>query len=494
MMKRIIYSLIFMLLVITSAYSQTKEKPWTIGGYYGKSEYNGDLGNGFFQYGKAFYGFGSFTLSRYLNSHFNVGITLGYGGHGYFVAKNDPENFGSHRILGDIQVQFNFVKKETAFFRPYLFAGVGFRNLTDPGSTQYVPPTCNEGTDLVGVGGLGLHFKLYKNLGLRYILSFGYTNHDIRDRQPEAGINDLQLDQSIGLVLNLGPKIDTDGDGVADRKDKCPDTPAGALVDATGCIIDRDKDGFADNQDDCPDNAGIAKFKGCPDRDNDGIMDKDDECPDTPGLAEFKGCPDSDKDGVEDRKDECPNLAGLTQFNGCPDTDGDGIIDPKDKCPGEAGPVETEGCPDRDKDGILDKDDKCPDVYGILANKGCPEIKQEVKQIFEKALQGIQFETGKDVIKGASFQILNDVVLVMQENPEYNLSIYGHTDNVGAEDMNMTLSQKRADSVKKYLTDKGVPANRIVEAKGFGESMPVDSNDTAAGRAKNRRVEFKVTF
>jgi len=325
-------------------------------------------------------------------------------------------------------LQFNFVKKGDAFFRPYIFAGVGFRNLSDPGSTQYVPPTCNEGTDLVIPAGLGLEFKIYKNLRLRYIAMFGYTNHDVRDRNNTENGNDYQLDQSIGLTLNIGPKIDTDGDGVADRKDKCPDTPAGALVDELGCIVDRDRDGFADNQDDCP------------------------------------------------------------------DTDGDGIIDPKDKCPGEAGPVETQGCPDRDKDGILDKDDKCPDVFGITENKGCPEIKLETKQIFERALQGIQFETGKDIIRKSSFGILDEVVTVMNENPEYSLSVYGYTDNTGDDEMNMALSLKRADAVKKYLVNKGVPEGRIKEVKGFGETMPVATNDTPEGRTLNRRVEFKVVF
>jgi OmpA-OmpF porin, OOP family len=384
-----------------------------------------------------------------------------------------------------LELQFKFVKNEGAFFKPYLFAGIGVRNMTNY--------NVNEGADLVIPVGLGLDFRLSNVISIRYIGSFGYTNHDTRDWQTDGG-NDLQLEHSLGLTFNFGKMKDTDGDGVTDRKDKCPGTPTGALVDETGCIIDRDKDGIADNLDECPDNAGIAKFNGCPDSDNDGIEDRKDECPDKAGLAQFNGCPDTDKDGIEDRKDECPTVAGLAQFNGCPDTDADGITDAKDKCPAEAGTLATQGCPDRDKDGIMDKEDKCPDVPGIIENKGCPEIKAETKQIFEKALQGIQFETGKDVIRKKSFLILDDVVKVMNENPEYLLSIYGHTDNTGNDDLNMKLSDKRANAVKKYLVDKGVPENRIAEVKGFGETMPVDTNDTAEGRTKNRRVEFKVVF
>lgn len=488
-MKKSIYLLLLATLFALGGYSQTSEKKWNLGVYGGKSVYNGDLGNSFFEVTKAYYGFVGVSLSRYIAPRFNVGIHGSYGAVGYNEYKTFE--YGGQELYGDLQLQFKFVKKDKALFKPYIFAGVGFRNLYESESDL---TSCNEGLDLVIPAGAGIEMRLYQNLSLRYIASFGWTNHDDRDMDDSKSGNDLLLHHNLGLTLNLGPVIDTDGDGVPDRKDKCPDTPLGAQVDEKGCILDRDKDGIADNLDACPDNAGLEKYNGCPDTDGDGIIDKEDECPGKAGLAEFKGCPDTDKDGIEDRKDDCPDVAGLPSFNGCPDTDGDGLIDSKDNCPNEAGPLETQGCPDRDKDGIIDKLDKCPDVFGIPENKGCPEIKQETKQIFEKALQGIQFETGKDVIKANSFRILNDVVIVMMENPEYNLSIYGHTDNVGADDMNLTLSQKRAESVRKYLVDKGIPETRIVEVIGYGETKPVATNDTPEGRAQNRRVEFKVVF
>lgn len=488
-MKKGVYLLLIAALFTLGAYSQTSEKKWNLGVYGGKSVYNGDLGNSFFEVTKAYYGFAAVSLSRYIAPLWNVGIHGSYGAIGYNEYKTFE--YGGQELYGDLQIQLKFTKKDKALFKPYVFAGVGFRNVYESKSSL---TSCNPGLDLVIPAGIGLDLRLYKNLSIRYIASFGWTNNDTRDKTTTKSGNDLLLHHNLGLTLNLGPKIDTDGDGVADRKDKCPDTPLGAVVDEKGCILDRDKDGFADNLDDCPDDAGIAEFRGCPDRDKDGIMDKNDDCPDVAGLASFNGCPDTDGDGIIDSKDECPTVAGLAAFNGCPDTDGDGIIDSKDACPNEAGPVETNGCPDRDKDGIIDKLDKCPDVFGIPENKGCPEIKQETKQVFEKALQGIQFETGKDVIKANSFRILNDVVNIMIENPEYNLSIYGHTDNVGADDMNMTLSQKRAESVRQYLVEKGVPESRIIEVQGFGESKPVATNDTPEGRAQNRRVEFKVVF
>lgn len=489
-MKKTVYLLLVVMLSTLAGLSQTSDKKWNLGAYGGKSEYSGDLGNGFFAISKAYYGFAALSLSRYLSPRFNVAGHGSYGATGFMVFEDYPK-YGAQELYGDLQIQFKFVKRDKAVFKPYIFAGVGFRNLSETSSDI---TTANNGLDLVVPAGLGLDLRLYKNLSLRYIASFGWTNNDGRDKNQTESGNDLLLHHNLGLTVNLGPAIDTDGDGVPDRKDKCPDTPLGSLVDEKGCILDRDKDGIADNVDECPEIAGLAQFNGCPDTDGDGIIDSKDECPSKAGLAEFNGCPDTDKDGIEDRKDDCPEVAGLASLNGCPDADGDGITDAKDECPNDAGPAETNGCPDRDKDGIIDKLDKCPDVPGIAENKGCPEIKQETRQIFEKALQGIQFETGKDVIKSNSFRILNDVVRVMEENPEYSLSIFGHTDNVGADDMNMTLSQKRAESVKRYLLEKGVPESRIVEVKGFGETSPVATNDTADGRAQNRRVEFKVVF
>jgi OmpA-OmpF porin, OOP family len=125
--------------------------------------------------------------------------------------------------------------------------------------------------------------------------------------------------------------------------------------------------------------------------------------------------------------------------------------------------------------------------------KGCPEINDKTKKLFEKALTGIQFETGKSTIKKASYPILDQVVTVMNENPTYNLEILGHTDDQGDDANNMKLSKDRAAAVEKYLEDKGVAAARV-KSEGFGETMPVADNKTSAGRAKNRRVEFKVSF
>lgn len=288
-------------------------------------------------------------------------------------------------------------------------------------------------------------------------------------------------------------RCDADRDRVKDKKDKCPATPAGVKVDEYGCAPDADKDGIADYLDKCPNQNGLAKFNGCPDTDGDGIQDSEDKCPAVAGITAFAGCPDTDGDGIQDSEDKCPVVAGISMFDGCPDTDGDGIQDSEDKCPAVAGSVALKGCPDKDNDGVADFEDKCPNVPGIKANKGCPEVKKETIEIFKQALTGIKFETGKDVIKPVSFVILDKVVKVMNDNPEYQLDINGHTDNVGDDAQNLILSQKRAKAVMKYLNDKGIAANRMA-ATGYGETQPKADNNTPEGRTENRRVEFKVNF
>ena len=202
---------------------------------------------------------------------------------------------------------------------------------------------------------------------------------------------------------------------------------------------------------------------------------------------------DRDKDGVPDKVDRCPDLAGLANLEGCPDRDGDGIADNMDACPDVAGPANFNGCPDSDGDGIADNLDRCPKVKGPASTNGCPEVSEKAKKLFEKALTGIQFESAKSVIKTSSYGILNQVVEVMKENPTYDLEIHGHTDSQGDDAKNMKLSEDRAAAVRTYLENKGISGDRM-KSFGHGETEPVDDNATAAGRAKNRRVEFKVTF
>ncbi|MDR1416626.1 MAG: OmpA family protein [Prevotellaceae bacterium] len=158
------------------------------------------------------------------------------------------------------------------------------------------------------------------------------------------------------------------------------------------------------------------------------------------------------------------------------------------------GKVDAKGCPtDTDGDGIADYEDNCPTIVGVVGNYGCPEIEAAAKQIFEKALTGIQFSLGGESILPTSYEILNQIAEVMSENSDYILIVNGHTDSIGSADDNLLLSEKRANVVKTYLKEKGIQEDRVI-TKGFGDAKPIASNDTEEGRAKNRRVEFIVKF
>ncbi len=237
------------------------------------------------------------------------------------------------------------------------------------------------------------------------------------------------------------------------------------------------------------------KVKPPKDTDGDGVTDAEDACPTVPGQISLNGCPDSDGDGIADKDDKCPTVAGVAKYNGCPvpDTDGDGINDDEDACPTVAGLAKYKGCPipDTDGDGVNDEEDKCPTVAGPASNKGCPEIKQEVKEKLDIAGKAIQFETGKSTIKSSSYKTLDDIVIILEGNKEYSLSIDGHTDNTGKADKNLQLSKDRAQAVKDYFISKGISASRLT-SEGYGQEKPIADNKTADGRTKNRRVELKL--
>jgi type IX secretion system PorP/SprF family membrane protein len=233
------------------------------------------------------------------------------------------------------------------------------------------------------------------------------------------------------------------------------------------------------------------------DSDGDGISDQDDLCPDVKGLKENKGCPDSDGDGIFDDLDECKNVKGPKENKGCPwaDSDNDGLTDNKDECPTISGPVENKGCPygDTDGDGVNDNADECPKTAGPTENKGCPVIEKKDQEVVDMAVQNLEFESSKAVIRETSKPSLNTFADKLKQKANWNLVLDGHTDNLGDEDANLLLSKNRVEAVKSYLISKGISENRI-KVNYFGETKPIADNNTSEGRQKNRRVEFKIVF
>ena len=361
----------------------------------------------------------------------------------------------------------------------------------------------------------------YKSKGFNVALGFSIvwgTNKKDKDSDKDGIFDKLDVCPNTPtniMVDKLGCPLDSDGDGVPDYLDNCPNTPSAAygLIDTLGCPLDTDSDGVYDYLDLCPNTVpearGYVDEHGCTlDTDGDGVPDYMDDCPNTPvearGFINERGCElDTDSDGVYDYLDECPNTPlgarGFVDEKGCElDSDGDSVPDWRDKCPNtpvEArGYVDSVGCElDTDGDGVPDYLDECPTVPGLEYNRGCPEVKKEIRNLLKKAMQGIQFETGKAVIKPVSFPLLNQIAQQFIENKNFIIEVQGHTDNVGKEDYNLKLSDARANSVMNYLVKQGVPQERI-SAKGYGLTVPIADNKTKAGRAKNRRVEFDITF
>jgi len=292
---------------------------------------------------------------------------------------------------------------------------------------------------------------------------------------------------------------DRDGDHVSDKKDLCPDVAG--VWEFHGCPDpDKDHDGIPDSVDKCPDVPGSPTAHGCPDGDLDSVADLVDRCPLEAGPVALHGCPDRDGDGIADIDDVCPDKPGLAKYNGCPDTDGDGIPDNLDKCPLQKGLEVFHGCPDTDGDGVPDNEDGCPTVAGPVSNHGCPieekkaeapVITAQVKKRLAFAATAIQFTTGQAVIKKASYKIMNEVVAILKEYKDYDMTIDGHTDNVGKPAKNLALSKDRAEAVKNYFVSQGISSDRLI-THGYGDTKPLVSNKTAKGKAKNRRVAMDL--
>jgi OOP family OmpA-OmpF porin len=249
------------------------------------------------------------------------------------------------------------------------------------------------------------------------------------------------------------------------------------------------------------------------DRDGDGILDPNDQCPDDPedfdGYQDEEGCPedqDADGDGLSDDVDACPvepeDADNYLDSDGCPepDNDLDTLLDTADRCPNDPedrdGFQDADGCPDLDNDGdsIPDATDRCPNEPGPADEQGCPRVYRDVEVTSTGIVirQQIFFEFDRAVIRDVSFPILNTVAQVMRDFPDIVIEVQGHTDDRGRDEYNLNLSQQRSEAVRQYLIQQGIPAQRMT-ARGYGETMPIDTNRTAPGRARNRRVEFVRT-
>jgi len=458
---------------------------------------------------------GEAYLSRYLSPTFDLMANLNLGYTFSSLSSNEKANADLGNLFLNLRYKLNNGKilPVDNKLQPFIYAGPGY--LSD-----------NKKTGLNFDAGVGAKYMLSKSWSLfaeaGYIQGIdGLRSVDKNGVIVEESCHDDFFKAAIGIEWAFSAKIDKDKDGVADFKDKCPNTPKGTKVDKTGCPIDSDGDGIADSDDKCPKVKGLIAFNGCPDTDGDGIIDGEDDCPDVKGTLAFKGCPDTDGDGIMDSKDDCPTVKGVKEFKGCPDTDGDGIADKEDECPTVFGIKAFNGCPDSDEDGVADKSDacpntpkdakvdakgcpidsdgdgifdgidKCPDVKGVLANKGCPLEESKVKWLKDIKVNSIFFATNSSEITTDSKQRMEKLLRLMENNADYNVNIFGFADQRGNPDANKALSMRRAKAAVQYLISKGIAESRF-STEALGEENTNKASLTEEELQNSRRVDFNL--
>jgi OOP family OmpA-OmpF porin len=393
------------------------------------------------------------NVTKYVGDNFSFGVTGSINKMSKFVNSKTVDgtypvvNPGDYNYYGvDLDIKYSFMNLlGYKHVDPSAHVGGGYTFLGDVSAG-----TMN--------AGLGLTYWMTDLVGLS--LQSNYKHSFDNARVPGVDVPS-HMQHFAGIIFKFGGK-DTDGDGVYDREDACPEV------------------------------FGLKQYKGCPDTDGDGIVDASDACPDAAGSVAMNGCPDTDGDGVADKDDACPEVAGLKALKGCPDTDGDGVTDKADKCPNIKGPKENAGCPwpDTDGDSVLDKDDKCPTEKGTVANNGCPEISQAAINSLDGYAKTILFNSGKASFQKQTLPVLVSITAILKENATAKFTVSGHTDSVGKAAFNLKLSKERAAAVKNYLVTNGVAADRLT-SEGFGDAQPLESNKTSKGRTNNRRVEVK---
>ena len=340
-----------------------------------------------------------------LNDDFNLFGDLVYGAY-------DGDRAG----VGDADVTTLRGGLEWLFSRQqrynwFLSGGLGLMNVNTDGNVDFTRPMASLG--------IGQDWAVGANDAFRWELradqSFGNSS------LPNAGLTNVQA--LVGYSWGLGAPLDSDGDGVANRRDACPHTPSGAQVGARGCPLDSD---------------------------NDGVFDGLDRCPDTPA-------------GVK------------VDAGGCPlDSDGDGIPDHRDACPAVPAPGTADGCPPRAVE---------PAPTPAPAPAVVPTAPRKLM------LDGVNFDNDSARLRPESITILDNAAATLKEWGEVKVEVAGYTDAASSIAYNLTLSQRRAEAVSAYLIKHGIAAERLT-ARGYGEAQPVADNKTAAGRAKNRRVEL----
>ena len=408
-MKNHWIAITFLLLISESVHSQVNENRWFV--EIGVNSINTE------NFDKSGYRIPSLSLSRYIFSNISVGISY---------SENEIEsNEDLYYYSLDGIIKYN-IPTETKIIgiatKPYIYLGYGLSNFGES-DINFASKNTSYGPSY----GLGIDFQISKNIALNTGLSYKSLN------EKNAYSN---LQHVVGIKFNFG-KGDSDGDGVPDKKDKCPDHP------------------------------GLTELNGCPDSDGDGINDLNDICPNSPGSSSQKGCPDSDGDGVNDNLDNCPNERGLKSNGGCK-------------------------LPDLDKDGIPNLQDNCPNESVLLKYNGCPKLPNSLS-FFLTNHSEFFFKFDSHKLSIIQKEKLYNLSKILSQYKYVKINVDGHASFEGDSIYNILLSKKRSNSIKNSLIDYGIDYSRI-NARGYGEEVPRYQDTPLSERRKNRRAVISINL
>ncbi|MBN2807622.1 MAG: OmpA family protein [Prolixibacteraceae bacterium] len=483
-MRKLLIFLVIGLLWHCNAVGQTIEKKWGFGAGAG-GYYNLDT--------KTIGLTPEAYLSRYLSRSFDLMLHANIG---YFGNQNINEPLDLLNPVLNLRYKLynGYIFPVESKFQPYVYAGPGFM--------------LDNAKDGINFNlGLGVKYPLSKTFSL--YLQGGYINGIQSTREINNVVIDVKDDFMklvFGIEVSFIKQPDTDKDGVIDNLDECPGTPKGATVDSKGCPSDQDNDGVFDGIDECPDTPAGAKVdeKGCPlDTDGDGVIDLYDQCPDTPKRTKVddKGCPfDADGDGVYDDEDQCTDTPKGVEVDkkGCPlDADGDGVSDALDQCPDtpKGTKVDEKGCPnDQDGDGVSDDLDQCPDTpKGTKVDaKGCPD-RQVTIDLLNDQLDPIYYATDASNVTSDQLKKIDEIVVILKENPDYMVNVFGYCDPRGDADYNKALSQRRINSVVALLKARGIDAKRMTTT-AYGEEKAPQGELSEEELQENRKTVNYLFF
>ncbi len=543
----------FCFLLTIQLNAQTKDRPIWLSVSIGHQEYRGDLENEFLDYEFGTNWVLGYQGSMYLSPSIDLGLNLSIGEldiQNGFIQGNPglsetafSKTYVNTFLFGRFKFANGSILPENSFLQPYLNAGIGFTAFG--GGDENI----KNGLTFTLPGTLGLDIPINETIKLYVQSTYNRTfadGFDGSDRLDDRSHDDYMV-YAAGVKIALSASKRESGQGIsephfnatvppptADKAEETKETEKESAelpaTDGNGFsdeikgpekTPDSDGDGFNNDMDSCPQIAGVDYLKGCPDADGDEMGDAEDECPKIAGEAALQGCPDDDSDGLMNSADKCPNEAGLKELNGCPvkkDRDNDDIIDEEDACPDEPGIRKLKGCPprDNDEDGVTDDRDECPNEAGVAEINGCPKeeedktetvvekerptekdlivgVSADMKKKVDAIYNNLRYKPGKAIIMDSSKGDLDRLAQIMEDDPKLQLLIEGYTDNEGKASYNLLLSRDRADAVKQYLMGKGISEDRL-RAEGYGEILPIAPNDTEAGRAKNRRIELRLTY